>query len=295
MFVRANPRVPLLWADAYTLQLGDAPSSPQCRITDAEAEVVESIRRGLDTDTLMDLAAQAGVSESRARRLLAFLRPGLIARDALSTTGSCPELSDASYAYHAEALRRRRSGHVVEVRGNREHIGIVRWLAEHTGVRVPEPGTPPTQQRLGILISGASPHPHRYADWMFSRIPHVAVLLGAHGVEVTPVLRPGASPCLRCRELWQAHEHPSWPMVAAQLSARAPSPVERTVLATALSLAVSTLLSVADGAPEAHPHQRHRVHPYGVAALPNTRFHPDCGCQTFDRWSPSALSVTAPT
>ena len=54
----------------------------------ADAQMVKELFAEEKPELVVNLAAQAGVSESRARRLLAFLRPGLIAGDALSTTMS---------------------------------------------------------------------------------------------------------------------------------------------------------------------------------------------------------------
>jgi len=51
-----------------------------------------------------------------------------------------------------------------------------------------------------------------------ARIPHLAVA-GAEGVAVVgPLVRPGRSACLRCRDLARSERDPAWPLILAQLA-----------------------------------------------------------------------------
>ncbi|WP_062518510.1 hypothetical protein [Demequina gelatinilytica] len=101
--------------------------------------------------------------------------------------------------------------------------------------------------------------------------PHVALLADEAGVTVLPI-RPGATACLRCRDLARADLDPAWPVIAAQCEAHGPPPDPLTT-AVAGSLAASSLAVLLAG-DEAPAWRVERGLPRIVPAPP----HPACGC-----------------
>lgn len=68
----------------------------------------------------------------------------------------------------------------------------------------------------------------RYLSLLSADIPHLNVVRDAGGLQVGPLVIPGATPCLRCDDLWKLAKHPEWPAVATQLADRPPAtlPIE---------------------------------------------------------------------
>lgn len=283
--------MPLTWATETTLRCGDDPRSPTCRVTDTEAELIETARAGIDYETLVEMANAASIPPLRLRRLVAFLRPSL--HDASASpdddAGPAGELSDATCAPRAASIRQRRTAYVVHYAGDSRYVALCEWLLDNAGVRLAPAHESPGMSRqtpVGLLVASAVPHPRETRRWMRSITPHVAVTIRAHGVDVSPVIVPGRTACLRCRELWNAEDDPTWMLTAAQLAAMPAADVERTVSATAFGLAIAQLLGVIDG--EQPAQEGSRVHPHGVTAARRARFHPDCGCREFADWLPAS-------
>lgn len=288
--------MPLVWASETRLRCGDNPRSPTCHVTEAEAALIEAIRAGADPSTIEIMTRAAGITPRRARRLIAFIRPSLRAPreptlDALVTSG---ELSDATTAPRADALRQRRHGHRLHLAGDARYHDLSRWMLERTGVAVidsfdaPDPTVPHQvgaagTRTVGLLVSGPVAHPQLMREWMRCAVPHVVVSVMAHGVEVSHLVVPGTTPCLTCRERRRTDDDPTWPFSAAQLAAREVAEVERTVASTAIAVAIAAILAHIDGDT---PPMRHgaRIQPYGINPTEAPQFHPECGCREFSSW-----------
>lgn len=314
MHLRTNPRVPIVWASATSVRCGDSPHAETRTVSDQEAELLGLLSGvGIDAELLALAAADAGIGEHRLRRLLAFLAPAL-----LTTRGpvSGPEwlhgeLSDATTASRADELLARRAGHRIVLAGDPRWLHLCLWMLDHAGIEAIRAGTDrhsssqqdagqhdpagaqaadPAPSPVGLLVSGPTPHPRLYRPWMREGVPHVGLSMQAHGATVSAIIRPGLTPCLRCRELWRCGVDPSWPFSAAQLSALPVPAVERTVAATAVGVAVATAIAFIDGEPSGSDPTR--VHPYGVAPAPRERFHPACGCREFADWIPAGATAS---
>lgn len=313
MYLKANPRVPVLWATETTLRCGDEPRSPTCRVTDQEAALLETAQAGIEQSALEATASNASIPEARLRRLLAFIRPALCdgteEPESPATTG---EFSDATTAPRANELRRRRAAHTVEIAGDTRYLALCEWMLTGAGIPIetasereirnsPRPDVnrqeenhePPndaravtgqrqSQRRIGLVIAAGVCHPQLTRSWMHEGIPHIAVTVLARGVDISAPVFPGTTPCLRCRELFRSEHDPRWMLSAAQLAARPVPAIERTVASTVFGLALAHLLAIIDG--ETAPENGVRVHPYGIAPTATPGFHPDCGCREFSEW-----------
>jgi bacteriocin biosynthesis cyclodehydratase domain-containing protein len=80
-------------------------------------------------------------------------------------------------------------------------------------------------------------------------VPHLAVSASEAIGVVGPLVLPGRSACLRCLDLTRAERDPAWPLILAQLSARAGAdpPGCDTVLGTTVAAqAVAQALAFID-------------------------------------------------
>src|SRR5690606_604292 len=109
----------------------------------------------------------------------------------------------------------------------------------------------PHRVEAGMLIGTHAIPPVAYRDWLRRDLPHIGIVLGDTEVQISPVVVPGRTPCLRCAELHRRDADPCWPAVAAQLitmpAAAAEDPLLRVVaLATAVRRLRETLCGRVD-------------------------------------------------
>lgn len=108
----------------------------------------------------------------------------------------------------------------------------------------------------------------------------VATVRGLTGV-VGPLVLPGLTSCLRCADLQRRDADPTWPHLAAQLTAAEPPPAGGTVtcLLTAATAAVQVLTYLDGTGAPATLNATVELHPPDL--LPRIRrwsAHPACGC-----------------
>ncbi len=154
----------------------------------------------------------------------------------------------------------------------------VRRASPLADVRPLPEGTTPDLVVLAHPWAAADP---LVAGWQRAGTAHlVATVRGETGV-VGPLVVPGRTSCLRCAELHRRDADPSWPSLAAQLTAgEAPaSGATVTCLLTALT-AVQQVLAYLDGsgAPATLGATVELRPPALVPALRRWDVHRDCGC-----------------
>jgi bacteriocin biosynthesis cyclodehydratase domain-containing protein len=115
-------------------------------------------------------------------------------------------------------------------------------------------------------------------------VPHLAVLWREGATAVGPLVRPGASPCLRCLDHHRADRDPGWRGVARQLGAAAPGtrtrPEEAALAALTAALAVAQVLAQLDGVPRpaALGATLETALPEALVTRRPWAAHPRCGC-----------------
>jgi bacteriocin biosynthesis cyclodehydratase domain-containing protein len=109
-------------------------------------------------------------------------------------------------------------------RGERPDLAVLTGLGQRTG--------------RGQLDVGA--------ELSRARIPHLAVA-GAEGVAVVgPLVRPGRSACLRCRDLARSERDPAWPLILAQLAGAGDGGCDTVLAATVAAQAAVQALAFLD-------------------------------------------------
>jgi bacteriocin biosynthesis cyclodehydratase domain-containing protein len=118
---------------------------------------------------------------------------------------------------------------------------------------------------------------------MRSGVAHLAVRAEEAIGVVGPLVRPGATACLRCLDLTRAGLDPAWPLILAQLAGRAPDPpaCDAALAAAVAAQAAAQALACLDRGYAAQPAEngtRELVLPGWQWRRRTWPRHPACGC-----------------
>lgn len=246
---RLDPAAPLLWRDEKTLQLGVDGS---VRIDIAGAWVEALLTRmcaGFQRRSFDVIAHAAGAPRDEARRLLQRLQPLLI-DDAPAPPAVWVEgvnITDARCEYRMrEALAD--EGLSLGSRADPGAIGV-------------------------ILVQGAAAA-LQLAPYLSTDIPHLPVSFETGRVTVGPLVVPGVTPCLSCRDGHERDRDPAWPRLHAQLIGRRCGPIAAVRVAEAAALAARILASPRiDASPTA------QITADGAREWRSVTFHEECRCR----------------
>lgn len=259
---RLDPASPLLWRDGDTLQFG---VDGAIRVN-AEAPWVEPLltrmAAGFRRGSFDVVAHAAGAPREEARMLLARLQP-LLRDDPQAPRAAWVEsvdIADGRCEYRMrEALAD--EGVPAGARSDRGAVGV-------------------------ILIRGAAAA-LQVACHLREDTPHLPVAIERGRTTVGPLVVPGLSPCLSCRDAHERDRDPAWPRMHAQLIGRGDARISAARIAEAGALAARLLARPdADGACVV-------VSAEGERVWRSVRFHEECRCRELS--SPSRPgSATAP-
>ncbi|MEY3734171.1 MAG: hypothetical protein RL347_1530 [Actinomycetota bacterium] len=145
-----------------------------------------------------------------------------------------------------------------------------------------------------IICDAAHPDAASGSDAMALDIPHLAVAAAGGRAVIGPLVVPGRTSCLRCRDLHLADADPTWSRAAVQWAARRPSATARGLEHLAGSWAAIQVLSLIDAGPdEACPPTVNGALvitlPAAAPALESRPPHPLCGC----RWPRTGRGISA--
>jgi hypothetical protein len=235
-----------LWRDRDTIQIGVDPRRGVALTgAGAAAAVIELLDGSRDRAQVITAAAGFGVPAALAERMLALLAAAGVLIDYPAGTvrtlpsGLLPELASVSLARRAgdgggRILARRRTA-AVRVCACAAQPGLGTAIAEVltasgvTAVSEPlssaEPSAARHQQAPALVILIGQHPPEPVIGLLRGRVPHLAVSAGEAIGTVGPLVRPGATSCLRCLDLARAERDPAWPLILAQLGTRAADPV----------------------------------------------------------------------
>lgn len=89
---------------------------------------------------------------------------------------------------------------------------------------------------------------HRISPSTYRQLsePHLAIEYGIEKICVSPLLIPGHTPCLGCRDLWESENHPDWTSTAIQLASRNDHLDDGAGLLFAVSMATKTICQFVD-------------------------------------------------
>ena len=139
------------------------------------------------------------------------------------------------------------------------------------------------QRACHVLCDMAHPDAAADPDAMALDIPHIAVAATGAQAVIGPLVIPGRTSCLRCRDLHLADADDSWPRAAVQWSGRQPGPASAGLAHLAGAWAALHALAVIDAGPDRV--RAPAINAALVVGLPDVAIdfesrpaHPLCGC-----------------
>jgi len=245
--VRLDAAIPAVWRSPWRLQFGaDPPLLVLDAPTPADERMIAALERGT---TASGLAAIADATA--ATRLLGRLAP-VLERPVATPPRPEPRVRSAAARDVLAQL-----------------AALLPAPADRGAGRRDDP-------RPVLLVVDHAVAPAEHLPWLRADRPHLAVVFGARSAEIGPVVHPGRTACLRCRDLHRRDADPAWAAIATQLVGRPAAAAADPVLrAESLAVAVRAL-AVEGDAPGAATALRieHDGARREVAVAP----HPECGC-----------------
>ena len=255
LLTRLHPSSPLLWRDEHTLQLGD---DGGLRI-DAEDAWVEPLlsrlRSGFRRGAFDVIAHAAGAPREAARMLLARLEPVLL-----------DDIAPARSAWVES----------IGIDDGRSEYRMREALADE-GIALVEIGQQPA---VGIVLVNGASAALQFVRYLRADIAHLPVAFEPGRATIGPLVVPGASACLACRDAHARDLDPAWPLLHAQMIGRDPGPIRAAQVAEAGRLAA---LLLADD--ETTDGRSVRVSVDGSLEWRSVSFHEECRCR--GPWYPS--------
>ncbi|PPI51420.1 hypothetical protein [Rathayibacter iranicus] len=265
MVLRLDPRLPLLWRSAHSVQLGlDRPHVVLEGVGYPEELLLDALRIGTSAGTVRLIARRAGASDARVDDVLAALRPVLVRT---SEPGPPP------------APR-------VVVEGAGAASDALRTLLRSEGCELLGEDSLPD---LAVLVADFAVAPARAAHWLGADVPHLAVVFGDEGVHLGPLVEPGEGPCLHCAERAQVDLDPDRPRLVIQvLGKTAPTRTPLASAAIAVAAADIVLRRLLAGWRGLRHVERSYTDASGSFSERRREPHPGCACRALPG------SVTAP-
>ncbi len=258
MILRLDPRYPIVWRTPTALQIGaEHPIARLDGITPALEHLLGAVMAGTSRKQLEVLAARVGARPSEVDRFLSDITPALLAPEPHS----------------------RRPGWIVDGEGKTaDGIRSLLRSSEFPEATGADPAGPP---ELAVLVSTHVIDPRRYVRWLSLDIPHLAVIYTDIGVQIGPLVEPGAGPCLHCLARERTDADAAWPVMASQLLGQ-PSLAEQEPLISEVSARAARIVTarLGNGSNDLVSASL-RIDGFRVSgSLTAHRPHPECGCRS---------------
>lgn len=265
MDIRFDPRLPLVWRDPSTLQIGvDRPAAVLERLSVKQERIVSAIAQGLGRSGVGSLVERTGCTERDVRALVDRLAPALLPTGETEPRGTAPAVEVAGSCVVADEI----AALLAE-----SGVGVLRVDSESAGRTAPAV--------FGVAVSRHVHDPGVSAAWLRRDLPHLQVVVGEVAARVGPVVVPGRTACAHCLDLHRSDLDPGWGVIAGQLWGRAPAPLPRVASAETAARAVRRILVALDPrAPERLPEPVMETVDFatGRVSATESRLHPACGC-----------------
>lgn len=302
--------VPLAWRSDTLVELGYPPRAARVDMVDrAHVSWLMSMHGDRTTDEVLDAGRASGLNPSTMHRLLrAALACGLL-DDAASAPGPLRDaplsmrdritgdLSVVRQLHGADSSRaiERRLDAEVAVHGDNPLAEAVTLALLDAGIghveRTPSTHSGSRRHRRAslrrsceVLCGSAHPDAASLPDAMALDIPHIAVCAAGPRAVIGPMVVPGRTSCLRCRDLHLTDADPTWPRAAVQWSARRRVSTSASLARLAGAWAALQVLALVDAGPRAVSGPT--IDAAVIVTLPDASpivearpAHPLCGCR----------------
>jgi bacteriocin biosynthesis cyclodehydratase domain-containing protein len=200
MVLKLDSRIPMVWRDPFSLQLGVEPARLVLReMSVADERMISALVAGISRSGLGMIARSAGGHERDADRLLRAVAP-LLLDDAPPAPKSAPTVAIVGSGPTVDRI----AGILAE---SRIAVKVTRSVSD-------EPCD------LGIAVGHYVLDPEEYGFWLRRDLPHLPVLFGDGTATVGPLVEPGVTPCLYCLEHYRRDADVIWSTLASQLWGR---------------------------------------------------------------------------
>lgn len=244
---RLDPRYPLLWRDEDTVQFG-IESVVRIDVVGPWVErLLSRLISGIRLSTFDVVAHGVGAPRDEARRLLSVLRPLLV------------EDAPPAPAFWVDAIN---------LGGSRSQERMRQSLADE-GLDEADPRAP---GGVAVVMVGGAAAALQLAPFLRDDLPHLPIGFEQDAAVVGPLVVPGSTPCLSCRDAHERDRDDAWPRLHAQLVGAAVH-VTAARIAHAASLAARILRT-----PTPAAGLMVRVSPDGRHAWRSVRYHAECRC-----------------
>ncbi len=248
-----DPAHPLLWRDAETVQFG-----PDAVLTLSAGEawierLLHALRTGVPALSFDLVAHKCGAPRAAARALREHLAPVLVASSEprLVRLTVLPDIDPQTAIRLGEALAD--SG--LDMAG----------AEDDTATLVP----------VAAGVSAAVDSTAALADDR----PHLPLSFDAAGATIGPLVVPGRTPCLSCRDAGDRDHDPAWAAVHTQMLRRPPGRVPLRRIAAAADV-LAQLLSEDAETIRLGSSRIVRITAEGRRASRSVRFHAECRCRS---------------
>ncbi|MDQ0644999.1 hypothetical protein QFZ46_003159 [Microbacterium murale] len=261
---RLDPAYPLLWRDVDTVQFG---LEGAVRISVSEPwveQLLQSLRLGFRPSAFDVIAHGAGAPRDAARELLSALQP-VLRTDAPPLPHVWIEslnLTDSRIAARTE-------------------IALV-----DEGFSMTERATP--HAVAVVLVEGAA-SARQFAAHLRDDVTHLPIAFEMGGTTIGPLVVPGRTPCLTCRDGHERDRDPAWPMLHAQLIGTASGRITAARTAEAAALAARILSEPG----RTNALKSVRISPDGRRVWRSVKFHAECRCREQSFRSPEGTGTAA--
>jgi bacteriocin biosynthesis cyclodehydratase domain-containing protein len=284
MVLKLDSRVPMVWRDPFSLQLGIEPSRVVLReVSTADQRMIHALSAGISRSGLAMIARSSGAAEGDVERLLERLAPVLLPDPALAE----PVQSTNSAPTRPTQLTLVRPP-IVAIAGHGRTVEQIASTLTEAGIRVTVSATPSDGPcDLGIAVGHYVLDPVAYGFWLRRDLPHLPVIFGDGDATVGPLVEPGSTPCLYCLEHYRRDADASWSAIASQLWGRR-SAAETALVSGEVAAMVSRMavrrLGMADLGMAGPEHSG--VPSLGLAAGASFRIEAETGGVTRREWMP---------
>ena len=191
MVLKLDPRIPVVWRNPDTLQVGvDVPLMVLPDVTIGEQRVIAALVTGVSRSGLDMISRSAGGLDLEG--LLSGLESALLRPP-----------TEISVAVTIEG-----TGSTAE-----EITRLLGHRVQHADAATPGTG-------FAVIIADHVIDPRQHGGWLRRDIPHLPIVFGDATVRIGPLVEPGDGPCLYCLELHRTDADEAWPAIAAQLLGR---------------------------------------------------------------------------
>ncbi len=261
---RLDPAYPLLWRDVDTVQFG-LEGIVRVEVSAPWVDkLLQSLRDGFRPSAFDVIAHSAGAPREAARELLSALKPVLrVDEPPLPPVWiESLNMSDSRIAARTE-------------------IALV-----DEGFSVTERGA--TGSVAVVLVEGVA-SARQFADHLRDDVAHLPIAFEVGGTSVGPLVVPGRTPCLSCRDGHERDRDPAWPMLHAQLVGAVSGRITAARTAEAAALAARVLAEPGRSSAV----KSVRISPDGRRVWGSVRFHAECRCREQSFRSPEGIVKAA--